>query len=122
MKIAIIDDEKGILLTLRLYLETEGYTVLTFSSPLEALRVVPEENVDLIIIDQRMPEMNGEQVALFFRNNEKTKEVPLVLTSAYETLPEVAERVGTKNYLEKPFQFTKLHEIILKYEGLKNCP
>ncbi|WP_051966218.1 response regulator [Thermanaerosceptrum fracticalcis] len=112
MRIAVIDDEKGILLSVSLFLELEGHTPLTFSSPLEALKSINGENVDLIILDMRMPEMNGERVANLLKANPETRNIPLILFSAHESLPEVAERVGAQGILEKPFHFEKLNDLI----------
>lgn len=112
MKIAVIDDEQGILLTIRLYLEMEGYTPLVFSSPLEALKRLTTEKVDMIILDMRMPEMGGEELARILKKNPYTKDIPLVLFSAHEMLDEAAERLNAYDVLEKPFQFEELERII----------
>lgn len=112
MRVAIIDDEKGILLAMGLYLELEGHTPLTFSSPKKALRALREDRVDLIILDMRMPEMNGEEVALHLKQDIRTKNIPLILFSAHESLPAMAARVGAEGFLEKPFQFEKLKSLI----------
>lgn len=117
MRIAVIDDEKGILLSLRLYLEMEGHYALTFSSPIEALREITADKVELIILDMRMPEMGGEDVAKILKSNEKTKDIPIILFSAHEKLAEVAARVGAQGILEKPFQFSKLNELIRSFQG-----
>jgi len=115
LNIAVIDDEKGILLSLGLYLEMEGHRALTFSSPLVALKEIPLKKVDLIILDMRMPEMSGEQVAYALKAREETKDIPIILFSAHETLSEVAARVGAEGILEKPFQFSRLSELINQF-------
>lgn len=116
MRIAVIDDEKGILLSMSLFLEMEGHTALTYASPLEAIREIPKNSVDLIILDMRMPEMSGEEVAHYLKGNVETKGIPVILFSAHESLPEVAARVGAEGTLEKPFQFSKLSELIMKFD------
>jgi CheY-like chemotaxis protein len=119
LKIAIVDDEKGILLSLSLFLEIEGHVPITFNSPLRALKIIPKEDVDLIILDMRMPEMNGDDVALALKGNSLTKNIPIILISAHNNLVEIAEKVGAQGVLEKPFQFNKLMELISKYERVK---
>jgi len=121
LNIAVIDDEKGILLSMCLYLEMEGHHAITFSSPLDAIKRIPTTNVDLIILDMRMPEMSGEEVANIFKANEETKNIPIILFSAHETLSEVAERVGAQGVLEKPFQFSKLNEMITHFQSRCEC-
>jgi len=112
LKIAIVDDEKGILLSLSLFLEMEGHTPLIFSSPLKALKAITSDKVDLIILDMRMPEMSGEEMAKVLKKHKETRDIPIILFSAHETLPEVAARVGAQGILEKPFQFDKLNRLI----------
>ncbi|MBZ4652982.1 MAG: hypothetical protein JG781_320 [Peptococcaceae bacterium] len=112
MRIAVIDDEKGILLSISLFLELEGHIPITFSSPVEALKSINGKDVDLIILDMRMPEMSGERVANLLKANPATRNIPLILFSAHESLNEVAERVGAQGILEKPFQFEKLNDLI----------
>ncbi|MDX9872536.1 MAG: response regulator [Clostridia bacterium] len=119
MNIAIVDDEPGILLAMRLYLEMEGHHPLLFSSPLEALKTLQTEKADMVIIDMRMPEMDGEELARRLKGNEKTKEIPLILFSAHETVSEVAARVGAYGILEKPFDFEELAKIIQSVEENK---
>lgn len=121
MNIAVIDDEKGILLSMGLYLEMEGHTALTFASPLEAIKVIRQGKVDLVILDMRMPEMSGEEVASLLKNGKDTKDIPIILFSAHETLPEVAARVGAQGILEKPFQFSKLNELIQQFRGAREA-
>lgn len=112
MRIAVIDDEPGILLTLRLFLEMEGHTPLLFSSPIKALEEIIKKSVDLIILDIRMPELSGEELAGILKKNPRTCNIPIILLSAHETLPDVALRVGAYGTLEKPFQLEKLNNMI----------
>jgi len=121
LNIAVVDDEKGILLSLGLYLEMEGHQALTFSSPLEAIKEITSTKVDLIILDMRMPEMSGEQVAYTLKASPETRDIPIILFSAHETLSEVAARVGAQGTLEKPFQFSKLNELINQYGQSRQC-
>ena len=112
LKIAVIDDEEGILLSMSLFLEMEGHQPYVFSSPIKALDTLSEEEVDVIILDIRMPEMNGEELALRFKANAQTKDTPLILFSAHDTLPEIALKVGAQGILEKPFHFEKLIHLL----------
>lgn len=121
LNIAVIDDEKGILLSLGLFLEMEGHQALTFSSPLEALQEIPKTKVDLIILDMRMPELSGEEVVNTLKAKQETRNIPVILFSAHETLSEVAARVGAQGILEKPFQFSKLNDLITQFEVGCEC-
>jgi len=112
LRIAIVDDEQGILLSLSLFLELEGHIAFTFSSPLDAIKTIPNEDIDLIIMDMRMPEMSGEEAANIFKGNILTKNIPIILFSAHDIPLEVTDRVGAYGVLEKPFQFQKLTKLI----------
>jgi CheY-like chemotaxis protein len=60
----------------------------------------------------RMPEMDGEELAKILKRKEETKDIPIILFSAHETVSEVAIRVGAYGILEKPFQFEELNQMI----------
>ena len=112
MKIAVVDDEEGILLSMKLFLEIEGHQPVVFSSPKKAWETLSKEKVDLIILDIRMPEMTGEELAIKFKETELTKKTPIILFSAHDTLPEIALRVDAYGILEKPFHFDKLLHLL----------
>ena len=114
MKIAIVDDEKGILISLGAYLQLKGHKTYTFDSPLEAVKTIPELEINLIILDIRMPKMNGDELACFLKSQPKTRHIPIILYSANATLAEIAEKVGVQGILEKPFHFEKLDYMIKK--------
>lgn len=112
MRIAIVDDEKGILLSLGTYLQIKGHKTYTFDSPLEAVKKIPELEINLIILDMRMPMMNGDELACYLKSHPKTRHIPIILFSANATLSEIAEKVGAQGILEKPFRFEKLDYLI----------
>ncbi len=112
MKIVIVDDEKGILLSLGIYLQMKGHNTYTFDSPLKAIKSIPELEINLIILDMCMPNMNGDELAYHLKSNPKTRHIPIILFSANDTLTEIAEKVGVQAILEKPLHFEKLDYLI----------
>ncbi len=58
-RVMIVDDEQGVLNALKRSLRSEGWALMTFSSPEEALNVAASETIDLVISDYRMPQMDG---------------------------------------------------------------
>lgn len=102
LKILVVDDEKNICELLRLYLEKEGYTVVTAYDGEEAVETFKKENPDLMILDIMLPKMDGWQVC---REVRKNSEVPIImLTAKGETFDKVLGlELGADDYMVKPF-------------------
>ena len=81
-----IDDEPSIGALHKLIFELHGYRVLVANSGLEGLRLLEQEQVDLIVLDYRMPEMMGDEVAETVRT--RYPKIPILMESAYTDLSE----------------------------------
>ena len=73
MKILVVDDEVLLVKGIRLNLQNEGYTVITGSDGLDAVRAVQEEKPDLVVLDVMMPEFDGWEVLSFVKDNTDCK-------------------------------------------------
>jgi DNA-binding response OmpR family regulator len=100
--VLVVDDEVRIRDLVRRYLEHEGHHVLTAGSGAEALEVAGHTPVDLVVLDLRLPDITGEEVAAEIR---KSSDVPILMLTA-----KVDERdrihgleVGADDYVTKPF-------------------
>ena len=100
--VLVVDDEVRIRDLVRRYLEHDGYQVLTASSGAEALDIAHATALDLIVLDLRLPDIGGEDVA---REIRRSSDVPIVLLTA-----KVDERdriagleTGADDYITKPF-------------------
>jgi DNA-binding response OmpR family regulator len=100
--VLVVDDEVRIRDLVRRYLEHEGHHVLTAGSGAEALEIAGHTAVDLIVLDLRLPDITGEEVAAEIR---ETSDVPILMLTA-----KVDERdrihgleVGADDYVTKPF-------------------
>lgn len=82
--ILVVDDEPSILSIRRLVLETRGYSVLTAASGREALEIMERAPVDLVVLDYRMPEMDGEATAIEIRRLHG--DVPIILSTGCVSL------------------------------------
>ena len=102
-KILLVDDETGILDTLRILLTGEGYEVLTATSGDEACRILSEAPPDLVLTDIRMPGKTGIDVLKCARS--KDRGLPVVLMTAQASLQTAVRAVneGAYYYLQKPF-------------------
>ncbi|MBR4949616.1 MAG: response regulator transcription factor [Clostridia bacterium] len=123
-KILVVDDEKNICELLRLYLEKDGYQVVTAYDGGEAVEVFKKENPDLILLDIMLPVFDGWQVC---REVRKGSEVPIImLTAKGEVFDKVLGlELGADDYIVKPFE-TK--EVIARVKAVlrrtmnKNSP
>ena len=100
--IALVDDDRNILTSLRMALESEGYSTQTYndgSSALDGLTVNPP---DLAILDIKMPRMDGMELLRRLRQN---SEIPVIfLTSKDEEIDELfGLKMGADDYIRKPF-------------------
>ena len=109
-KIFIIEDELDFLSTLRERLEFEGFEVATAVDGEEALRKIPEEKPDLILLDIMLPEMNGYQVCRELKSNPETESIPVVVVTAksQESDKFWAKETGADDYVTKPFEMEEL--------------
>lgn len=82
------------------------YDVIDTVSGKEALHIVEEENVDLVLLDIMMPEMDGYEVCQKLKANTKTKDIPVVFITARtdEESIEKAYSIGGNDYVIKPFR------------------
>ncbi len=113
-KILIVDDDRGIIELIRLYLEKEGFECILAENGKIALEEFSKSAPDLIILDIMMPEVDGWQVC---REIRKTSETPIImLTAKGETFDKVLGlELGADDYMVKPFE-TK--EIIARIKAV----
>lgn len=101
-KIALIDDDQNILTSVSMLLEEEGYEVLTYNDGLSGLQGVLTEQVSLVVLDIKMPRMDGLETLQELR---KKSNVPVIfLTSKEDEIDELCGlRMGADDYIKKPF-------------------
>lgn len=97
--ILVVDDEPDGLEVLRLYLEYEGFTVITASDGHEALRRIEEHLPDLIITDHLMPGITGRALCELLRERAETCRIPIILYSA-TTPPEGNRRIWDQRFVK----------------------
>ncbi len=122
-KILIVDDEGSIRLMLRRVLSNWEYDVDEAANGLEALQKIKKEKYAIILLDLRMPEMNGLQVIKELKKLDIN--TPIIMMSAYGTVPEAVEaiKLGAIDYLVKPFDLYELKivfERIIREDEIKN--
>ena len=118
----LIDDDKNILTSVSMLLETEGYKVKTFTDGESGLEAILENNPDIAIVDIKMPRLDGIELLKKLR---KTSDMPVIFLTSKDT--EIDEllglKVGADDYITKPFSQKILVErirILIKRDELKN--
>ncbi len=102
MKILVVDDEKLIRNVIKEYLINEKYEVLEAENGFDALRVLSENKVDLIILDIMMPKMDGYECLKEIR---KSLTIPVIMLSARKEEEDKLSgfNLGVDDYVTKPF-------------------
>ena len=108
--IMIIDDSPDSLKLLSEILLVQGFQVRQALSGRVALSVIQQQPPDLIILDIRMPEMDGFEVCRQLKTNEKTRSIPVIFISGLEQTDDKikAFEVGGLDYITKPFEPTEV--------------
>ncbi len=104
--ILVVDDDRSILMTVHEILDMEGYPVVAVSDGAEALRRAEEVRPSLVLLDMRMPGMNGWEVAQHLR--ERGIAVPILVMTAAQDARLWAEQIGAAGFLAKPFDLDDL--------------
>ncbi len=109
--IALVDDDRNIVTSVSIALESEGFKVRTYSDGAEALRGLTAQPVDLAVLDIKMPRMDGMELLQKLR---RTTAMPVIfLTSKDDEVDELLGlRMGADDYIKKPFSQKLLIERI----------
>src|SRR5262249_37785112 len=120
-KIALVDDDRNILTSVSMALEAEGFSVKTYNDGEEGYKGITGAPPDLVVLDIKMPRMDGMEVLAKIR--EKPARPVIFLTSKDDEIDEVIGlRMGADDYIPKPFSQRLLIERIralLRRESLR---
>ena len=102
----VVDDSPIILNLLQNVLKRQGYIVRKADSGATALQSISSKIPDLILLDIKMPEMDGFEVCRRLKASEKTREIPIIYLSAMDETAHKIEgfKTGGVDYITKPFQ------------------
>lgn len=102
-KILVVDDEKLIRWSLREYFSQAGYSVREASNGLEAWKMIQIEQPDLMMVDLKMPEMDGMTLLQTLKDNQFI--IPSIVLTAHGDISSAVEAVklGAQDFLQKPF-------------------
>lgn len=104
-KILIVDDEEDILELVKYNLEREGYRTVCATTGEQALQVVDNDNLHLVILDLMLPGINGLEVAKGIKRNPLKMHIPIIMLTAKgeETDIVTGLELGADDYVTKPF-------------------
>lgn len=113
-KVLVVDDQYGIRVLLKEVFSRDGFSVYQAENGQVALEMIPEIRPDLILLDMKMPGMDGIE---FLRRLRKIQPMPkVIMMTAYGELDMVQEatKLGASAHLTKPFDIVKLRSEVLK--------
>ncbi|MGE7958628.1 putative bifunctional diguanylate cyclase/phosphodiesterase [Pseudomonas sp. NPDC089530] len=102
----IVDDYPENLISMRALLQRQDWQVMTAASGIEALGLLLEHDIDLVLLDVQMPEMDGFEVARLMRGSQRTRLTPIIFLTANEQSKDAVIKGyanGAVDYLFKPF-------------------
>ena len=108
-RVLVADDEPAIVEMIRDILEEYGFRVVTAANGSEALRLVEEEEPEVVLLDMNMPVLDGEGFVNAIR--ERGLRVPIVVMTAGSSAKRWAAQLGAEAYLSKPFELSNLLDI-----------
>ena len=116
-KILVIDDDESINELIKVNLELAYYTVISALDGNKGYALAKQELPDLIILDVMMPEVDGYTVAKRIRENESTKDIPIIMLTALNMLQNKVQgfNIGVDDYLVKPFE---MEELLVRVKAL----
>jgi len=115
-KVLVVDDEKDIRELLGDILKMGGYKVIFAEDGQQALKKCLK-GVDLILLDINLPKLNGYEVLKILMENNKTRNIPVLIISAHESIGSITKfiNLGAKDYLLKSSGMGKILEKVKKY-------
>lgn len=119
--ILIVEDSATTRALIRAVIDEMGdFETVEASSGFEALKILPQQDYDLIITDINMPDINGLELISFVKNNPRYSHLPIIIVTT-ERSEEDKNRgmaLGAAAYVTKPFKSPELQEILTKTLGL----
>jgi len=113
MKIMVIDDEPAVCNTLKKFLTKKGYEVITVLSGQEAIEKVKEERPKIILLDIRMPRMDGVETLKRIREIDKEAGIVMVTAVKEDEIGRKCLELGAYDYITKPIGLEYLETVLM---------
>jgi len=114
-RVLVVDDEPEVTFALQAFFLGKGYEMLTALDGLQAMKLLKQHSIDLVLLDMKMPGVNGVEVLKFI--HAETPNAKVIVVTAYDVqFQEMVEQMGVDGFLIKPFgiqALTKTVEYVL---------
>ncbi len=119
MKILIAEDEPIMLKTMELKLKRDGHRVITANNGRDAIQLIKDNDVDLVITDIMMPYTSGLEILGFVKNH-SGKKIPVIVLSAMgqESVVVEAFNLGADDFITKPFSPNELSLRVMRFAAM----
>ena len=119
----VVDDEEMNRDMLARRLQRRGYIVETAADGQQALDIVEQRPIDLVLLDIMMPVMDGMQVLSTLRQRYSMRELPVIMATAKDESRSIVEalNLGANDYVSKPFEAEELLAKMSTYLGIEFC-
>jgi len=116
-KILVVDDEPDILKVVTFILKKTGYEIFSAVDGKEALKLIKDKRPDLILLDLRLPVIDGYEVCRKVKSDDSLKAIPVLLLTAsgVDSVAQKAQTLGAEDFIIKPFSKEDLLKKINKY-------
>lgn len=119
-KLLVVDDQYGIRILLKELLEKDGYLMFQAANGMQALTILEQQEIDLVLLDVKLPGMSGLEILKEVKI--RYEQVEVIMMTAYEELNLMNEAIkyGALTYFKKPFDISEVRRIIAKsFENMK---
>ena len=113
-RILVVDDDQSIRELITLALEDDGLEVTGAPEGESALAMIPDLKPDVILLDTRMPVMDGREFARRYQELDE-RSAPLIILTAVDDPEQTAAELGADGYLSKPFDLADLVSVVQRY-------
>ena len=116
--IIIIDDERDVLEEIQVWLEEEGYRVVTADNAEEGMEKLDKIAAHLLLLDINMPQKDGLEILSELKRNSNTASLPVIMLTARIETSSIMQAMEMKacDYVTKPFSEDELLRLIRRYE------
>ena len=119
MKYILAADDEPMNLEIVQMILMDDYELKCVENGIECLQSIEDRIPDLLLLDFAMPEMDGLEVCRWLRNNDKTKDLPIVMLLGYALKEHISNgfKAGVNEYITKPFKPEQLLKVVEEFIG-----